>query len=246
MNEAKTFFRALLAGDAPALERWLDDARAIRAAMLCLCAVLFGGACYGAVIGAWRGEWQTVFTAAKLPLLVLLTCTGNAVLNACLASLLGSRLGFRQTLLALLMSFAVTALLLAACAPICAFLLANAPPLEDRRALAGHGAVLLTHVAVIAWAGVVGNRTLFRLLVRLDGRAVARRVLAAWLAGNLLLGSQCAWILRPFVGTPGLPVEFLREHPLRGSFFEAVAAAARNSIFHESRQSHDDTIRTRR
>jgi hypothetical protein len=244
MDDAKTFFRALLAGDAPELERWLDDRRT---AVLCLGAVLVGGACYGAVIGAWRGEQQAVFTATKLPLLVLLTCAGNAVLNACLASLLGSRLGFRQTLLALLMSFAVTALLLVACAPICAFLLANAPPLENRRALAGHGVVLLTHVTVIAWAGVIGNRTLFRLLVRLDGRAVARRVLMAWLAGNLLLGSQCAWILRPFVGSPGLPVEFLRgKEALHGNFFEAVAASARHALFHEPKRSHDDTIRTRR
>ena len=46
--------------------------------------------------------------------------------------------------------------------------------------------------------------------------------LLSWLGGNLLLGSQISWILRPFIGSPGLPVQFLRADPLRGNFFEAV------------------------
>ena len=70
---------------------------------------------------------------------------------------------------------------------------------------------MLTHVAVIAFAGMTGNVRLFQLLAQLGGsRAVALRVLLAWLAGNLFLGSQLSWILRPFIGSPTLPVEFFR------------------------------------
>ena len=47
-------------------------------------------------------------------------------------------------------------------------------------------------------------------------------VLFAWLAGNLLLGSQLSWILRPFIGSPGLPVEFVRPTALKGNFYETV------------------------
>ncbi len=35
-------------------------------------------------------------------------------------------------------------------------------------------------------------------------------------------GGQLAWNLRPFIGSPGLPVQFLRDEPLKGSFYEAV------------------------
>jgi LmbE family N-acetylglucosaminyl deacetylase len=44
---------------------------------------------------------------------------------------------------------------------------------------------------------------------------VAWRVISAWLAANLFLGSQLSWILRPFIGSPGLPVEFLRHDDSR-------------------------------
>ena len=61
-------------------------------------------------------------------------------------------------------------------------------------------------------------------MLRNSGDAVhARTILLAWLTGSLLLGSQLAWVLRPFVGSPDLPVQFLRPDPLRGNFFEAVA-----------------------
>jgi hypothetical protein len=82
---------------------------------------------------------------------------------------------------------------------------------------------LQAHVLVIALAGVTGNMRLFQLLAQLGGsRTVALRVQCASLAGNLFLGSQLSWILRPFIGSPTLPVEFFRKAALRGNFFEAV------------------------
>jgi len=51
---------------------------------------------------------------------------------------------------------------------------------------------------------------------------VAGRVLLAWLVGNLFLGSQLSWMLRPFIGSPGLRVEFLRSDAFSGNFYEAV------------------------
>jgi hypothetical protein len=78
-------------------------------------------------------------------------------------------------------------------------------------------------VAVIAVAGIMANVRLLQVLRQLSGsRSNARRTLFAWLAGNLLLGSQVSWILRPFVGSPSLPVQFLRDDPLHGNFFESV------------------------
>jgi hypothetical protein len=49
----------------------------------------------------------------------------------------------------------------------------------------------------------------------------------AWLAGNLLRGSQICWVLRPFIGRPQDAVEFLGPDPWQGSFYETVFEAAR-------------------
>jgi hypothetical protein len=50
----------------------------------------------------------------------------------------------------------------------------------------------------------------------------------AWLAANLFLGAQISWLLRPFVGAPELPVEFLRSNAFQGNFYETVFLALKN------------------
>ena len=178
---------------------------------------------YGVTVGLWRAPQQSLYTALKFPLLIFLTSAGNALLNGILAQLLGSGMSFRQSACAILMSFAVAAVILGGLSPVTLFVVLNAPPLESSSALTGHSIVLLTHVLVIGYAGVMANRHLFRLLEETSGqRAHARAVLCSWLAGNLFLGSQLAWILRPFIGSPKLAVQFLRDDPLRGNFYEAV------------------------
>src|SRR5947207_2500487 len=61
--------------------------------------IAVGCAIYGSTFGLWRSPMQAVFTGIKLPLVVLLTWGGNAVLNGCLAMALGSGLGFKQSVL---------------------------------------------------------------------------------------------------------------------------------------------------
>ena len=123
------------------------------------------------------------------------------------------------------MSFAIAAAILGAFSPLMAFMdLERAADVADRPSPAAtYSFIKLANVAVIALAGTTGNVRLFQLLARLGGsRAVARRVLFAWLAGNLFLGSQLSWILRPFIGSPDLPVEFFRATALHGNFYENV------------------------
>ena len=145
---------------------------------------------------------------------------------------LGSGLSFRQTAVAILMSFAIAAIILAGFAPLTLFVWFNAPPLESKGAILGHSVMLLTHVFVIALAGVIANRRLLGLLRKMSGSdKVARAVLFSWLAGNLFLGAQIAWNLRPFIGSPRLAIEFLRSDPLRGNFYEAVWRALRHLFF---------------
>lgn len=194
--------------------------------------ILLGCSLYGATVGIWRAPLQAFYTAVKIPLLIFLTCGANALLNGMLAQLLGSGLSFQRTASAILASFATAAAILGSLSPVTLFIWWNAPPLESSNALVGHSVMLLTHVFVIACAGVLANHHLFAMLAaQISNRIVARRVLFSWLAGNLFLGAQLAWNLRPFIGSPSLAVQFVRSDPLRGNFYEAVWHALQHLVF---------------
>ena len=219
----------LCRGEAETLAADLDDGP--RALRFYVAVIVVGAGLYGATIGLWRAPLQGLFTAVKFPLLMLLTTLANALLNGMLAQLMGLRLSFRQSALAVTASFAVTSIVLASLSPVTLFMLFNTPPLEAGREVLSHNFTLIAHVALIAFAGVVGNVTLFRLLAHLCGsRAAAGKVLAAWLLGNLFLGAQLSWVMRPFIGSPGLPVQFLRPHAFQGNFYESVFRSLMNLL----------------
>jgi len=121
--------------------------------------------------------------------------------------------------------FKIAAAILGSFSPIVAFVIWNSPPMSPNAwvSTGPYNFILLTFVVVIAFAGVAANFRLRQLLRRLGGqRNIAFRVSFAWLLGNLFFGSQLSWILRPFIGSPGLPVEFLRATAFKGNFYEAV------------------------
>src|SRR5262245_26052734 len=65
--------------------------------------IVVGTGLFGAAMGSWRAPLQALYTAIKLPLIILLTALGNGLLNAMLAPLLGVNLSVRQSLLAVMM-----------------------------------------------------------------------------------------------------------------------------------------------
>ncbi len=215
--------RVLLRGEPGEIAAWTGQWSARRFALHVM-VIIIGAGLYGAAMGWWRDPQQALYVAIKFPLIILLTTLGNAVLNAMLAPLLGLNLPFRQSGLAVLMSFTIASAILGSFSPVIAFLIWNAPDMAVKNFSGStYSLILLAHVSVIALAGVTGNVRLFQLLKQLGGsRSVARRVLFAWLAVNLFLGSQLSWILRPFIGSPTLPVEFVRQAAFHGNFFEAV------------------------
>lgn len=179
-------------------------------------------AAYGFTTGCWRSPQMGLYVALKMPLLVACTLGCNGMLNGLLGLLLGG-LGFRQSLLALLSAFAVSALILGSLAPVTLMLALDAPAPHSASAASAHSGYLLFHVLLIAVAGIAGTLSLHRMLrERCPSPAVASATLLAWLAGNGLLGMQFSWILRPFFGTPTLTVQFLRDDPMRSSFHQAV------------------------
>ena len=84
----------------------------------------------------------------------------------------------------------------------------------------GHG---IAHVFAISTAGIVAVlRQRQWLSERCPTSPHTRNVACVWLAINLIVGAQLSWNLRPWFGSPRIKVEFLREHPFDGTFYESV------------------------
>ncbi len=217
-------FSVLLRGEPEPIAAWTARWEAGRTAFQ-LAVIVAGSGLFGAAIGIWRAPQQAVYAAIRFPLIILLTVVGNALINGMLAPLLGLNIRFRQSLLAILSSFTIASAILGAFGPLILFFVWNLPPLveQTRTTMTAYSGLNLSIVAAIALAGIAANLKLLRLLRLLAGRAlVANRILCAWLAVNLLLGSQLTWILRPFIGSPTLPVQFVRADAFQGNFYETV------------------------
>lgn len=217
-----TDFSTLLRAESSSMTAWTEE-WSPRRVVTHLVVILVGAGCFGAAMGWWRSPENAFYVAIKFPLVLLLTAVGNALLNGMLAPLLGLNITLRQSSLAVLTSFAIAAAILGAFSPLVAFVVWNAPAMTpDVKATVPYVFVKLVDVIVIAFAGVAGNVRLFQLLTKLGqgNRRIAQRVLFAWLAVNLFLGSQLTWIARPFIGNPQLPVAFFRADAFSGNFYE--------------------------
>jgi len=224
--------RLLLQGE-PSRLAALATTRQSATVAWCVGSICLGAGLFGAVMGCWREPWQAVYTGIKLPLVILLTTLGNGLLNGMLAPLLGLNLGFRQSFVLVLISFAIASLILGALSPVALFVVWNTPPLTAGTWLRSpeYGVLQLTLAGFIALAGILGTVRLLPLLRQFTSQAtVARRVLFAWLAGNLFLGSQISWVLRPFIWDPAGPVQFIGRQYFHGSFYETVFDAARRLL----------------
>jgi hypothetical protein len=211
--------RDLVRGVPRAQEEWVlaKNARGFAEPLALLVA---GSAAYGWTIGLWHGPLHAAYVAVKLPLLLVATALLNAVLNALWARRLQVDLSFGELLRSVLLAFALAAVVLGSFTPVVLFLDVALPGVADADAHLAHNVLGLAHVALVAWVGIQVVR---RQIAWLEERAAASRlVVSTWLAMNLLVGAQLSWNLRPWFGTPGMGIEFLRPHPFDGSFYESI------------------------
>jgi hypothetical protein len=154
---------ALCRGDRQLLESWITDVRhgSVR---VCLTLIITGFALYGTTVGLWRGWEMAAYVAVKLPAAIVLTLLVNGLLNGMLGLVLGSGIGFRQSIQFLLAGFAIMALILGALSPVTLFMALNAPPADSPDARTWHAFTLLTHTVAIALAGIASHRKLLGFL----------------------------------------------------------------------------------
>lgn len=172
-----------------------------------LAAVVSGGAVYGAVMGTFGGlsgdrVLQVVFSAVKVPLLILVTTALTMPSFFVVNSLLGLRADFAQAAKAVTATQAAVTVVLASLAPYTALWYASTRDYHE---------ATLFNALIFTVASVAAQRVLVRRYAPLIARDPRHRVMMwAWLGGYAFVGIQMGWVLRPFIGQPGKPVTFFR------------------------------------
>lgn len=213
---------ALCRGDRALIDSWMERSPAFILSRT-LPLIIIGCGSYGLSMGLWQGWQMATYASIKFPLIVIATLALNAIINAMLAMALGSGISLRQSIQFLFTAFAICALILGALSPITIGMALQGPHEDSPDATSFHSITLLTHVCMIAYAGIVSHSALLNSLKKYaSSHKTATQTFIAWLAGNLIVGAQIGWISRPFFGSPGSPVEFLRKDKFASSFYESI------------------------
>jgi hypothetical protein len=201
MNRLEPFLKQALAAT-----EFGQPAPSITSAHLACLTVLCGGF-YGSVMGSFSGltgdhVWQIVFVAIKVPLLLTATLAISLPSFFVISTLLGVRTDFAASLRAILSSQACLAIVLASLAPYTLLWYAS---FDNYR-----GAILI-NAFMFALSSFTSQGVLRRLYRQLIARNPQHRhLLRLWLILYAFVGIQMGWILRPFIGEPGLPRQFFR------------------------------------
>ncbi len=199
----------------------VDRRRAVRAWIL---AVGLGGGCYGAVMGAFGGLSperlvQVLYSAVKVPILLVATTLLAAPSFFVLNTLVGLRADFGTAFRAVLGSQAAVAIVLAALAPYTAVWYLSS---SDYHEATTFNAVMF---AIASFAAQWQLRQRYHELEARNGRhVVLRRV---WLYLYAFVGIQMGWFLRPFIGDPSRPPSFLRPDAWGNAYVVVLTTAWR-------------------
>ncbi|HEY3445369.1 MAG TPA: hypothetical protein VGK67_03350 [Myxococcales bacterium] len=195
--------------------------RELPARLILLSAIGFGA--YGFIVGLARSPLQGLLAAPKLVFVAL----GSLVI--CLPALhvygrlLGSKARLDEAVGEALTAIATAGMtLLALCPVLLVFTRIIAPTLGV------YLYTILGAAALLAFACLRGIFVLFRAMRRGDRPAFH---LLAWTALFGLVGLQCAWLVRPFIGAPSAtPQALVLTRPLERTAFDALQRTASSAI----------------
>lgn len=195
--------------------------------LICLAISIVMGTIYGVEMGATNFLQGSPMDAGHKALLVLIT----AVKVPCLFLLtllivwppiyvsnafMGARNSWRQITAMLLGGTAISSTMLASMVTVSFFF-----TLTSRQ----YDFIKLLHVLFFAYAGIVGLIFLQRCIGQLSPSLNTRRLAFLWLLLYIFVGTQLAWVMRPFVGSPNEPFQVFR--PRSGNFYESVMGSVK-------------------
>jgi hypothetical protein len=165
---------------------------------------------YGGVMGSWGlfaatagDQWlASLYSATKAPLLLVATFLLSLPVLFVFYTLAGLRADFARVIRSLLEMQAALSIVLGGLAPFTLLWYASSSSYE---------AALLFNALMFAVATLAAPllmRRHYRPLVERDPRH--RPLLRLWIVLYIFIGVQMAWVLRPFIGSPGTPISFFR------------------------------------
>lgn len=195
--------------------RFEPGATSSHAPRLAILLILATAPVYGAVMGSYALNspdrlLQSAYSAIKLPF--LLGATSLVCLPAffVLNTALGLRADWPAALRAILSAQAALSISLLSLAPLTRFVYFSTTSYQHAH-LANLAAFTLA-----TFAGQAVMRRAYRpLIARLP---LHRAALIAWILLYAFVGIQMGWMLRPFIGAPGVEVTLLRDEPFSNAY----------------------------
>jgi hypothetical protein len=172
-----------------------------------LLAIVAYGMFYGGVMGSYGGMngWrlsQAVYSAVKVPFLMMTTFLLSLPSFFVLNTLFGLRDDFARVVRALMSTQAGLTVILSALAPFTAFWYVSG---SDYRT------AILFNGMMFAVASFSAQWILRRAYVPLiEANPKHRWMLRTWIVIYIFVGIQMGWVLRPFIGDPQAPTQFFR------------------------------------
>lgn len=225
LAQSLSLTRGLLAGAGDILRagsesiRVGDEAPWRRAAVY----LAVAGCTYGALMGTYGGfsgdrPWVILFSALKVPLLLVVTFLVCLPSFFVLNTLFGLRDDFATVFRALVVTQAGLTIILLSCAPITLFWYAS---------VANYDAAILFNSLMFGLSSLAAQWLLRRLYQPLVARHPHhRQLMRVWIVLYAFVGIQTAWTLRPFIGHPGHPAQFFRSEAWGNAYVEVAQKVA--------------------
>lgn len=191
----------------PARRKWI-----YLLGVLCVFGMLYGGVMgsYALIFGG--RILQVVYSAVKVPMLLLVTSGLSLPSFFVVNSLYGLRSDFGRVLRALLATQAALTVILASLSPLTLLWYASCD---------NYRAAILFNALTFAVASISAQLVLKQLYRPLIAKnPMHLRLLKAWIVIYGFVGIQMGWTLRPFIGSPNAPTQFFRQEAWGNAYLE--------------------------
>ncbi|MGD9128663.1 MAG: hypothetical protein PVH19_14905 [Planctomycetia bacterium] len=187
-----------------------SDTVAPRVRMIVLAIVVYTF-CYGLAMGSSNGRpLQMLYSGMKLPMLIFATCLICQPVFFMANTLAGLRNDFREATRAIWTSQAVVAITLASLTPLALFWYIS---------FDSYRFAVLMNAFMMTIATVGGQIKLWSAYRQLIARNRKHRIMVwVWLLCYAFVGIQMGWLLRPFIGSPGVDTTFFRPEAFSNAY----------------------------
>ena len=183
-------------------------------AITAILGTIISSALYGAVMGLYAGGVQVLFDAAKIPILLLISLFVSLPTFYVLNGILGGELSLKQMTVLFMISVTVMSVMMIAFLPVTLFFTLTTP----ERTFVSYGFTVLLNVLFFFISGVTAVIYLLNGFNRIHGEN--KKWVPAMMIGSAVLafvGTQLAWVLRPYFHTS---LTFVA--PPEGNFYIAL------------------------